>query len=216
MRSGIEFVNILDNYLRNKNLSRRQFCALVDIPNSTVATWKQKNIMPPTELLNKIAKFMNVSLDWLVNGEIYEEALKENSVSNIYSRQNILYRIEIILRQMHNDFDYDLESLHNKYLQDIVNYETLINWVNYKVCLPENTLPNIANALKVSLQWLLTQEGYYPDDKDNYLYELSKKYPNLLRGYNILDEEDQKFIDHYITSKLELRELKRQKEQNEN
>lgn len=216
MRSGIEFVNILDNYLRNKNLSRRQFCALVDIPNSTVATWKQKDIMPSIELLTKIAKFMNVSLDWLVNGELYEENLKENSDSNIYSRQNILYRIEIILRQMHNDFDYDLESLHNKYLQDIVNYETLINWVNYKVCLPENTLPNIANALKVSLQWLLTQEGYYPDDKDNYLYELSKKYPNLLRGYNILDEEDQKFIDHYITSKLELRELKRQKEQNEN
>ncbi len=216
MRTSSEFVEILEKYLKEKKISRPQFCALVDIPNTTISSWKTKNTLPSIEFVAKIAKFMNVSLDWLVNGELYEETLKENSDSNIYSRQNILYRIEIILRQMHNDFDYDLESLHNKYLQDIVNYETLINWVNYKVCLPENTLPNIANALKVSLQWLLTQEGYYPDDKDNYLYELSKKYPNLLRGYNILDEEDQKFIDHYITSKLELRELKRQKEQNEN
>lgn len=67
MRTGIEIVNILDNYLRNKNLSRRQFCALVDIPNSTVATWKQKNIMPSIEHLNKVAIFMNVSLDYLIN-----------------------------------------------------------------------------------------------------------------------------------------------------
>lgn len=67
MRTGIEIVKMLDNFLKSKNLSRRQFCALVDIPSSTVATWKQKDIMPSIEHLNKVAIFMNVSLDYLIN-----------------------------------------------------------------------------------------------------------------------------------------------------
>ena len=61
-----ELVEILENYLKEKKISRRQFCALVDIPNSTISSWKAKKVLPSIELVAKVAKFMNVSLDWLV------------------------------------------------------------------------------------------------------------------------------------------------------
>ena len=72
MRTSAEFVEILDEYLKSKGLTRRQFCNLTDIPESTIGTWKSKNVMPSVELVAKVAKFINVSLDWLVYGEIDE------------------------------------------------------------------------------------------------------------------------------------------------
>lgn len=72
IRSSAELVEILENYLKEKKISRRQFCALVDIPNSTISSWKSKNVLPSIELVAKVAKFMNVSLDWLVYGEQFD------------------------------------------------------------------------------------------------------------------------------------------------
>lgn len=215
MKNGVELVEILDNYLKSKNISRRQFSTLVDIPNSTIATWKSKNILPSVDLLAKIAKFMNVSLDWLVYGELFENANEQNTYENPCSRKNILYRIEIVLRQTTNDYDYDFKSQHEKYLSDIIDFETLINWGEYKTDIPESTLQKISAKLKVPLQWLLTKDEYHHEDDINaygWLFGLAKAYPGLLKGYDCLEEEDQKFIDNYIASKLELRQLKREKE----
>ena len=212
MRTTVEIVEILENYLKEKKISLRQFSALVDIPHSTILTWKKKNTLPSIEFISRIAAFMNVSLDWLVNGEIAEGL--DNSYENPCSRRSILYRIEIVLRQKNVDYDYDTESLYNKYLKDIVDYEVLMNWVVGRANMPEDVLPKIAARLDVSLQWLLTKDEYHQQDFDAYIYGLASKYPGLLKGYNCLDEEDQKFIDHYITSRLEVQTLKRQAELN--
>lgn len=212
MRTSAEFVEILDEYLKKKKISRRQFSALVDIPNTTISSWKSKNLLPSIELVARVAKFMNVSLDWLVNGEIAEDL--DNSLENVCSRRSILYRIEIVLRQNNEDYDYDIESLHNKYLKDIVDYEVLMNWVAGRANMAEEVLPKIAAQLNVSLQWLLTKDEYHQEDFNAHIYGLATKYSGILKGYDCLDEEDQKFVDHYIVSRLELRQLKREKELN--
>lgn len=212
MRTTLQIVEILEEYLKEKKISLRQFSTLVDISHSTIITWKKKNILPSIEFISKIASFMNVSLDWLVNGEI--AAGLDNSDENPCSRRNILYRIEIVLRQKYADYDYDIESLHNKYLKDIVDYEVLKNWVEGRAYMPEDVLPKIAKKLDVSLQWLLTKDEYHQQDFNAYIYGLANKYPDLLKGYNCLAEEDQKFIDQFIRSRLEVRRLRRQVESN--
>ena len=175
MRTSSEFVEILENYLKEKKISRRQFCALVDIPNTTISSWKTKNILPSIELVAKIAKFMNVSLDWLVYDDIVEN--QDNTYENPYSRRSILYRIEIVLRQKNMDYDYNTESLYNKNLKNIVDYEVLINWVEGRANIAEDVLPKIAAQLDVSLQWLLTKDEYHQEDFDAHIYGLATKYP---------------------------------------
>jgi len=215
MRSAIELVEIIDSYLSGKKLSRRQFSVLIDIPNSTIASWKTKNILPSVEFVAKVAKFMNVSLDWLVFGEMFDGAeASNNNLENPCSRRNILYRIEIVLRQSNTDYDYDIESLHKKYLSDIVDYEVLINWVNGRNYLPEDVLPKIAEKLKVSLQWLLTQDEYHQESFNAHIYGLANAYSGILKGYDCLDKDDQKFIDSYIAMKLENRRMKNELEFN--
>lgn len=77
MRTGAEIVELLEDYLRKKKITRKQFCALVDIPPSTVATWKSKNAMPSIDSLSSVAKFMNISLDDLLfeSYEYFEEKI---------------------------------------------------------------------------------------------------------------------------------------------
>lgn len=208
MRTCVQLVEILEAYLEEKKISRRQFCALVDIPTSTIASWKAKNVLPSIELVAKLARFMNVSLDWLVYGENPETTLRENTDENPYSRKSILYRIETVLRQNNDDYDYDLKSLHEKYLSDIIDYEALMNWVNGKSYISEEVLPNIAKKLNVTLQWLLTKDEYHQQDFDAYLFGLAKAYSGLVKGYDCLDEQDKRFIDSYIQTKLDYRRLK--------
>lgn len=210
MRTSAEFVEILENYLKTKKISRRQFCSLVDIPNSTISSWKTKNVLPSIELVAKVAKFMNVSLDWLVYGNLFEGENDSNTSTNPSSRKNILYRIQTILRQNNSDFDYDEESLHKKYLNDIVDYEVIYNWANGRANMPDDVLPRIANKLKVPLQWLLTQDSINQNDFDKhaYIYGLARLYPGILKGYDALDEENKKFIDNYINYCLESRHKK--------
>ena len=208
MRTCVQLVEILEAYLEEKKISRRQFCVLVDIPTSTIASWKAKNVLPSIELVAKLARFMNVSLDWLVYGENPETTLRENTDENPYSRKSILYRIETVLRQNNDDYDYDLKSLHEKYLSDIIDYEALMNWVNGKSYISEEVLPNIAKKLNVTLQWLLTKDEYHQQDFDAYLFGLAKAYSGLVKGYDCLDEQDKRFIDSYIQTKLDYRRLK--------
>lgn len=66
IRTSKEFVKLLEDYLKEKKISRRQFCVLVDIPNTTISSWKKKNTLPSIEYFAKIAKYMNVSIDYLV------------------------------------------------------------------------------------------------------------------------------------------------------
>ena len=208
MRTCVQLVEILEAYLEEKKISRRQFCALVDIPTSTIASWKAKNVLPSIELVAKLARFMNVSLDWLVYGENPETTVSENTAENPYSRKSILYRIETVLRQNNDDYDYELKSLHEKYLSDIIDYEALMNWVNGKSYISEEVLPKIAKKLNVTLQWLLTKDEYHQQDFDAYLFGLAKAYSGLVKGYDCLDEQDKRFIDSYIQTKLDYRRLK--------
>lgn len=210
MRTCLEIVEIIENYLKEKKLSLRKFSALVGIPHTTIFSWKKKNTLPSIEFISKIASFMNVSLEFLVNGAL--AVGENNTLENVYSRRSILYRIKIVLRQKNNE--YDTESLYNKYLKDIVDYEVLINWVEGRANIAEDVLPKIAAQLDVSLQWLLTKDEYHQEDFDAHIYGLATKYPGLLKGYDYLNKEEQKFIDHYLTSCLEINQFKRQAELN--
>lgn len=210
MRTCLEIVEIIENYLKEKKLSLRKFSALVGIPYTTILSWKKKNTLPSIEFISKIASFMNVSLEFLVNGAL--AVGENNTLENVYSRRSILYRIKIVLRQKNNE--YDTESLYNKYLKDIVDYEVLINWVEGRANIAEDVLPKIAAQLDVSLQWLLTKDEYHQEDFDAHIYGLATKYPGLLKGYDYLNKEEQKFIDHYLTSYLEINQFKRQAELN--
>lgn len=81
--SGIILGNILDKYCTQNNLTQKEFAKQINISPSTIATWKSKNILPPIETLYKLSKVINVSIDFLVTGDLDFYYFTKSSVNKI-------------------------------------------------------------------------------------------------------------------------------------
>ena len=212
MRNGVELVEIIDSYLEGTKTSRRQFCEQIGIPNSTVASWKSKNILPNAELLVKVAGYMNVSVDWLISGE------GTNPLDDTFGiRNDIRQRLSEFLKE---NFEYKTENplenmiIYNpqlmEFVSEFVNPEIFKNWCECRTNIPDSVFKKIADKLHVSLTWLLTGEEETDQVIDTHLYKLAKNHAGVLKGFDALDKADQDFIDTFITSKLELRKTQRE------
>lgn len=92
--SGIDFLERIDMILKENKKTRKSLCEKLSILQGTMATWKTKNIMPPVDTIYKIAKELNVSIDFLLTGrefEIKSNKTKETVKNNILSEINKLY-----------------------------------------------------------------------------------------------------------------------------
>ena len=196
----------LDYFLEKKGISRRQFCTQIEIPSSTIATWKSKNILPNTELICKVAKFLNVSIDWLVNGE--DPKTEINIVA--FGRHTIMDRIETILRQNTNSFDTPIAELYTEHLGKIDDFDLINNWSLGRINVPESIITFLVKELKVTTDWLLTGKEETDQVIDTHLYKLAKEHEGVLKGFDCLDEEKQKAISKEIADSLELRRLQRE------
>lgn len=56
------------NELDNQGKDATNMCKELGIANSTFFTWKSKDKIPTTEALQKISNYLNISMDYLVNG----------------------------------------------------------------------------------------------------------------------------------------------------
>lgn len=166
----------------------------------------QKNILPNTELICKVAKFLNVSIDWLVNGE----DPKTEITIVAFGRHTIMDRIETILRQNTNSFDTPIAELYTEHLGKITDFDLINNWSLGRINVAESIITSLAKELKVTTDWLLTGKEETDQVIDTHLYKLAKEHEGVLKGFDCLDEEKQKAISKEIADSLELRRLQRE------
>ncbi len=102
-------MNRIDLLLKQQGRTRKSLCALTDIPNSTIGTWKSKNIMPPIDTIVRIADALNVSIDWLVTGKEFhyvnnqidfneEQKITINRLESIRDYVNL--NVDLLLSQL--------------------------------------------------------------------------------------------------------------------
>ncbi len=63
--SGINFGERIRLVRKNAECSQKEFCALLDIPQSTLSAYETDRMQPTIATLVKIAEKFNVSVDWL-------------------------------------------------------------------------------------------------------------------------------------------------------
>ena len=66
--SGINFGERIRLVRKNAECSQKEFCALLDIPQSTLSAYETDRMQPTIATLVKIAEKFNVSVDWLCGG----------------------------------------------------------------------------------------------------------------------------------------------------
>ena len=65
MSNKKEFIGILQDLLKEHELSIAKFAIKVDIPRTTINNWFSRNSSPKIEQLHKVANYFKVSVDFL-------------------------------------------------------------------------------------------------------------------------------------------------------
>ena len=76
--SGIILVNRIDELARLKRITRQILAKELKVNPSTIATWKTRNIIPSADILYEIANYFNVTIDYLLTGNICNNDNFEN------------------------------------------------------------------------------------------------------------------------------------------
>ena len=207
MKNGIQLVETIDLLLQEKNLTRKDFCKSINIPPSTIATWKTRNICPTVDVLSVIADNLGISPDWLVNDSSSFDDLEE-TLGN-YSRKSIRLRIYQSLKNKYvkvdkrftDDFlenENRIKELHNYYFSGgYVSYEKLLNWSKGRTDIDIYIFNEWAISLNSTLQFILTgNEILIPSSTNDYsrtfekrLYDLALEFRNELYCLDCLTGE---------------------------
>lgn len=68
--TGKEFTKRIDFCLAKKNQTRKAITTDLGISSSTMSSWAAgRGSIPNANIVEKIAKYLNVTIDWLITGE---------------------------------------------------------------------------------------------------------------------------------------------------
>ena len=67
------FANQLGFLRRSQQLTQEQLADKLGVTKQSVSNWENGNIMPSVEMLEKIADFFNVSVDYLLGRNVFEQ-----------------------------------------------------------------------------------------------------------------------------------------------
>ena len=126
---------------QNAECSQKEFCAVLDIPQSTLSAYETDRMQPTVSTLINIATKFNVSLDWLCGID------KTNGGKYIDSK-SIGLRIRT-LRLERNLTQTDFAKLISKSLRTVQKYE------NGEIEINISTANDIARVLDVSASYIL-------------------------------------------------------------
>ena len=65
---NLAFVDRIKELLKQKNIQKNDFYDALELPNNSTTSWGKKHQVPSVETVLKIAKYFNVSVEYLVEG----------------------------------------------------------------------------------------------------------------------------------------------------
>lgn len=76
---------------KSKQLTQAQLGSLLNLENSTISSYERNKIMPSSDVLLKIAKYFNVSVDYLIGNTDEMHGQKEKSIDEIMQGVEVLF-----------------------------------------------------------------------------------------------------------------------------
>ncbi|BDC92330.1 helix-turn-helix transcriptional regulator [Treponema bryantii] len=208
MGFGIDLVNRIDQVLSDTGMSRKEFGEKLNIVQSTLATWKSRDICPPVDTLSKIADELEVSLDWLIAGYpgwgVDKETFGENSREAVRER---IYKA--LIKKDELPSEEELARIHTENKTSFpISYQALRNWSKGRISLDMYFFQQMAYNLKTNIQYLLTgQDDKLPQDFDPVLFKAARENANSVHCLYNLSEDKKKIVSDMLNKLMELEHL---------
>lgn len=208
MGFGIDLVNRIDQVLSDTGMSRKEFGEKLNIVQSTLATWKSRDICPPVDTLSKIADELEVSLDWLIAGYpgwgVDKETFGENSREAVRER---IYKA--LIKKDELPSEEELAKIHTENKTSFpISYQALRNWSKGRISLDMYFFQQMAYKLNTNIQYLLTgQDDKLPKDFDPVLFKAARENANSVHCLYNLSEDKKQIVSDMLNKLMELEHL---------
>lgn len=205
---GVDFITRIDDLLKEINLTRKDFAIQLNIPQTTMSSWKTNNSVPPLETVELIADKLNVSPTWLLFGDKYVAAADKSR--SYFGRIQVMHRIHCLLldKTNHQDGEIKNEELFDSVIGHIISYAKLSSWSKGRYNIDLCTFQQIASELNTSIQYLLTDiSAKIPGDFDPVLFNEAKENQNAVHCLYNLSEDKKKIVGDMLNKLMELEHL---------
>lgn len=99
MGNGQAFVNRIDEVLKEKNLKRQALTDACGFSVQALTDWKRRDSIPAADIALKIADYLQVSVEWLIDGRAKENEDNKDVMNEILQANKHLNRaVEILNR----------------------------------------------------------------------------------------------------------------------
>lgn len=105
---------VFEYLLQSRGLTAYKVSKDTGIPQTTFSTWKSKKHILNADALNILAKYLNVSVEYLITGEENETSDNKYEAKNSTEREMLL-----LCRSMESVSDEERESLINNFKNSI-------------------------------------------------------------------------------------------------
>lgn len=180
------------------NISAAALSREISLSNGLLTQWKQGKQIPSLEAICKIAKYFNVSIDYLVTGEEYSHHEFEGTVLSEYSAsddgtlasgEHLCERIKILC---------DMTGTTNNELEEAIGIgkNTITTWRKARSLPSCDKILGIANHFDVSTDYLLSNTDNPKSHKNR--SELASEFERSLQHLAIATKEAQDYINGYL------------------
>lgn len=98
----MDFVERIDLLLKEKNLKRSALCDDLELTHSAISDWKKRGTIPSGDVCVKIAKYLNVDVEYLITGQKKEPEQFQLQTDNSFILQT--------LSALQNDIDKSFQT----------------------------------------------------------------------------------------------------------
>lgn len=98
----MDFVERIDLLLKERNLKRSALCEAVEIDSTSISVWKKRGTIPSGDVCVKIAKYLNVDVEYLITGQKKEPEKVQVKTDNSFILQT--------LSALQNDIDKSFQT----------------------------------------------------------------------------------------------------------
>lgn len=211
IQRGEKLVSRIDELLKLRGEKRQDLCDNTGISLQTISNWKKQNSLPAVDSAIQIANYFEVSVEWLINGEIKLPANFDSRPSSIYNRIYNLLECE----HHRPAYTMTLKDLH-KPISNIVSHNLLMNWRDDRILPDAQKLIEIAKYFKQSYLFLVTGDtgsmytmkevnGEPIDAREYDLFRQYKKHQEIIWSYDALYKPDKKYVAQLIIRLFRLR-----------
>lgn len=113
--SEIKFGERIREVRKNMGCNQKEFCAALDIPQSTLSAYETNRMQPTISTLVKIAEKYNVSVDWLCGIE-RNTVMEADSSSRSLSYDNALNELQASIDYCKKTLT-EIQEMHKRSMQ---------------------------------------------------------------------------------------------------